>query len=615
MKKFLFSIFLVVVLLMGTYWGAHFYKMKGGEMAKFTKSEADKIQLTCTPHVNISTFLGQEWINYTSKRLHLAECPMGGFTDIDDTITPDIISTYYFVSALRAINQSPYNKAQTVNWLHENENNLFENATESFDKNLVPKFWIVYYGVMTLSMLNSSPKDPAKIVEFILNLRQKNGSFMYQDMDLTPQSVEILHALGYNLSSLKETKKYCLRKFQNLTPPGEYGGLQLMGFLFNFIGYTKCLRILGVNYTKTQEYWSDVQFIDNLSKNVGGIIKSGPPLFIVAKLTQLLREYDLLNGNISREIYSYVISQELPDGGFNLFGKDYGEFQGTYYAVTTIALLGKRPDRKTIEFIHSWESPLGGFAFTSQNSCGSISTYQGVYVAEKTGIPINKTRLRMYLEHALRNRWPYSQDNPAALDAIYLTYRQLNLTIEPNDMEYLKNETVRLMKFYLTHKKKDLLMDTGWRYLIKLGNSIGVKLSPETKSRLINEVLSMRNTNGTFGPPSNNTAVVLYRTENAVLLLHALGYNYTNETTAKFILSMQHDGGWGAPDIFNTRGAVKALAYMGYCPKDVQGLISFVYSLKYKYGGFLYYRGDKGYGSIQATYYAIRILELIGAVN
>ncbi|WP_297504151.1 hypothetical protein [Thermococcus sp.] len=468
---------------------------------------------------------------------------------------------------------------------------------------------------MTLSMLNSSPKNPEKITEFILNLKQKNGSFMYQSMDLTPQSVEILHVLGYNLSSLKSTKEYCLEKFQNLTPLEEYGGLQLMGFLFNFIEDTKCLNIMGVNYTKTQEYRDDASFIDNVSKNVGEIIKSRPPLFIVAKLTQLLREYDLLNGNISREIYNYVISQELPDGGFNLFGKDYGEFQGTYYAVKTIALLGKRPDKKTIEFIHSWESPLGGFAFPSQNSCGSISTYQGVYVAEKTGIPINKTRLGKYLKYALWNRWPYSQDNPTALYAVYLTYKELNLTIDPNDMEYLKNETAKLMELYLAHKRKDLLMDTGWVFLVKLGNSIGVRLGSKTKAELINEIFSLRHANGTFGPLSNNTAVVLYRTENAVLLLHALGYNYTNETTAKFILSMEHDGGWGGPDLYNTRGAVRALAYMGYCPKDVQSLISFVRSLKYKYGGFLYYKGDKGYGSLQATYYALRILELIGAVN
>ncbi|WP_457741343.1 hypothetical protein, partial [Thermococcus sp.] len=66
--------------------------------------------LTCIPKpLNLSAFLGREWINYTSKRLHLAECPGGGFTDIVDTITPDIVSTYYFVAALRAINQTPYN--------------------------------------------------------------------------------------------------------------------------------------------------------------------------------------------------------------------------------------------------------------------------------------------------------------------------------------------------------------------------------------------------------------------------------------------------------------------------------------------------------------------------
>ena len=335
----------------------------------------------------------------------------------------------------------------------------------------------------------------------------------------------------------------------------------------------------------------------------------------MAKLTQVLSEYNLLNNTISGEIYNYIMSQELPDGGFNLFGKNYGEFQGTYYAVKTIALLGKRPDKKTIGFIHSWESPLGGFAFTFQKSCGPILTYMGVYVAKKIGIPLNRTAIAKYLSRALYDRWPYSRDDPSPLYSIYMTYRALNLTLSPVDKDYLRNETARLTELYLRNRTNSLLMDTGWIALLRLGRATGVRIGEDTKKRLIQNVLSLKNPDGTFGPPSNNTVLVLYRTENAVLLLHALGYDYTNETTAKFILSMEHDGGWGYPDLYNTYRAVGALAYMGYCPEDVQSLIGFIHSLKYKYGGFLFYRGEKSYGGLQETYYALRTLELIGAIN
>jgi len=615
MRRLLFSSFLVMILLLGIYWEVSLNGWDNGKESNVIGNEKIKTRLNCLPRpLNISTFLGREWINYTSKRLHLAECPKGGFTEIDDTITPDIVSTYYFVSALKAINQTPHNRLQTIRWLHRNEDNLFENATTDYDANVISKFWIVYYGVMTLAMLNSSPKNQSKIMGFILNMKQKNGSFVYDGMDFTPQSVEILHTLGYNLSNLKETREYCLRKFQNLTPSWEYKGLDLMGFLFKFIDYTRCLKIMGVNYTKTKRYQEDVSFIENLSKNVGKILENKPPLFIVANLAQLLREYGLLNDNTSEELYNYIMSQKLPDGGFNLFGKDYGEFQGTYYAVKTIALLGKRPDKKTVEFIHSWESPLGGFAFTFQKSCGPILTYMGVYVAKKIGMSLNRTQLERYLKYTLRNRWPYSQSNPTALYAVYLTYKELNLTIDPDDMKYLKNETIRLMQWYLTNKRQDLLIDEGWISLLKLGNSIGIKLGAKTKSELIKEILSMKNTNGTFGT-GNGTGEILFQTTNAVMLLHVLGYDYHDKDTVRYLLRTMHNGGWGYPDLYNTYSAVEALVYMNYCPENVQSLINFVRSLKYKYGGFLFYRGEKSYGGLQETYYALRILELIGAIN
>ncbi|WP_460127661.1 prenyltransferase/squalene oxidase repeat-containing protein [Thermococcus prieurii] len=596
---------------MGIYWKTGWSGSNGNNAIE---NSGTTTKLSCLPtRLNLSTFLGESWINYTSRRLHLAECPEGGFTEIDDTITPDIVSTYYFVTALKMINQTPYNRLQTIKWLHENERNLFENTTSDYTADF-PKFWIVYYGVMTLSMLNSSPKNPDRIISFILSMKQRNGSFVYKGMDFTPQPIELLHVLGYNLSSLTKTREYCIEQFENLTVPDGYDGLQFMNFLFNFPYYTKCLKLLGVNYTKLRGYHRDLLFIQNLSRNIKTIISYRPPLFIIAHVAQLLREYHLLNSTVSNEIYNYVISQELPDGGFNLFGKNYGEFQGTYYAVKAIVAVGRKPDRKTIDFIHSWESPLGGFGFPFQKTCGPILTYMAVYVAKKIGMPLNKTKLEGYLENALRNRWPYGQDDPGALYAVYFTYKELNLTIDSNDLNYLKNETIRLIRLYLTHKREDLLMDDGWISLIELGNSIGIKLSPKTKSELIREILSKKNDDGTFGI-ENGTGVIFYQTTNAVMLLYALGYNYNDTDTLQYLLRTMHDGGWGYPDLYNTYRVVEALTHMGHCPENIQSLIGFIHSLKYKYGGFLFYRGADYYGGLQETYYALRILELIGAIN
>jgi|GEM_PF-1096185 len=610
--RLLFSSILIFLLLAGIYWGMTYTPWKNGG-DEISTNALLKDQLTCVSKpLNLSSFLGEQWINYTSKRLKLAECPKGGFTEIVDTITPDLISTYYFVSALKLLNETPSNRVQTVKWLHNNEGTLFANTTSAY--NQIPRFWIVYYGVMTLEMLNSSPEDPGRIVDFILSTEQSNGSFVYEGMDFTPQAVELLHVLGYDLSNLQKTQKYCIGEFKNLTPTGEYSGRSFMDFLSEFPEYIKCLKLLRVNYTEMPEYKRDVLFIQNISKNVEKILEGRPPLFIVAGTTQLLREYGLLNKTISQELYDYVISQELPDGGFNLFGKDYGEFQGTYYAVETIVLTGKWSDDRTLNFIRSWESPLGGFAFTFQKTCGPVLTHMGVYVAEKIGMPLNKTQMKEYLKWALHNRWPYTQDDPTALYAIYLTYRDLNLTMDLSDREYLKNETIRLMNIYLAQKRSALLSDTGWISLIELGNSIGVRLDSTTRSELIRKILSERNKNGTFGV-GNGTGVILFQTTNAVILLHALGYNYNDTTTARYLLDEMHDGGWGGPDLFNTYAAMLAFESMGRCPKDVQGMINFIQSLKYKYGGFLFYRGAEYYGGLQETYYAFRILEIIGAIR
>ena len=582
---------------------------------KNTISEVNTLEtalgLHCTAQtLNLSQFLGQKWINYTIRRLNIAKCPDGGFTEIVDTITPDLHSTYYFVGALRVINEIPFNRVQTIVWLHTQEESLFRNASKTRYG-----FRNLYHGVMALKMLNSTPRDSDKIIDFVLNTKRENGAFVYEGIDVTTQAIEVLSVLGYNVSNLNDTREYVLLKFRNLNLPHNGGGLEALKFVSEFNRYTKTMDLMGIDYTRTPEYQNYSSFIKSMSKDANRLLDENPALFLVADLAEVLRKNNLMTSDISEAIYAYVKSRELPDGGFNLFGGNYGEFQGTYYAVKTLVLAGKRPDNKTIEFIHSWESPLGGFAFTFQRFCGPILTYMGVYIAERIGMDINRTQIKRYLKKALYNRWPYSQDDPEPLYSIYLTYQRLNLTMDQNEKEYLKNETVRLMRLYSTSRLDSILSDTGWISLIKLGKALGVTFSPETKKTLINAIRSKRNSDGTFGAYRNNTQMTLFRTVNAVLLLHELGYNYKDTKTAQYLSSMMHDGGWGGPDLYNTYGVVQALKYMHHCPERSDDIIAFVSSLKYKYGGFRFYRGDTSYGGLQETYYALRILEVLGAIH
>ena len=617
-RRIFWPLFFVLILILTTVSiGLYYYPAReGSNIAPGKTALLHPSTLKCAQKVNLRNWLGESWINYTIKRLHLAQQPDGGFTEIVDTITPTLISTYYFVEALHAVNRTPTNVNQTLVWLHREEASLINSSNLSNDYAYAgqDKFSNLYYLVTTLNTLNSTPRNSDKIIDFVLSTRKKNGAFEYDGVDVTDKAVEMLHALGYNMSGLHDTRDYLLGEFENTTPPKVWDEAGTMKFLLRFNTLTKALGLLQVDYTSLDIYKKDVMFIKvNISKRVDSLLKFNPPLFMVEPLAESLHVTHTMTPSASEEIYKYVVSLKLPDGGFNLFGKDYGEFQGTYYAVKTIVLTDHTPDEDTIRFIENWESPLGGFAFPFQGHGGPVLTYMGVYVAEKIEMPLNRTAIARYLSNALYNRWPYSDDNPGPLYSIYMAYSTLNITLSPLQKDYLRNETARLTELYLRNRTNSLLMDTGWISLLRLDQVTGVRIGRDTKKQLIRKILSQKNPDGTFGPPSNNTMLILYRTENAVLLLYALGYNYTNETTANFILRMEHDGGWGGPDLYNTYRAVSVLAYMGYCPKDVQSLISFIHSLRYRYGGFLLYKGDKGHGSLQDTYYAIRTLELVGA--
>ncbi|WP_157723232.1 prenyltransferase/squalene oxidase repeat-containing protein [Thermococcus barossii] len=462
-----------------------------------------------------------------------------------------------------------------------------------------------------MKMMNLTPQNPDRIISFVLSAQTENGTFIYGEQDVTYLAIKILYYLDYNMSRLQNTAAYYVNKFNSVSLQENTRGI--LQYLLEVNIYSKALTMLNISYTHLDNYQRIITYLQHSHEKVEVEISKNPPIFYVAEALEFLSREGLLTKNLSTIAYKYVLAQKLPDGGFHIWGMNYGEPQGTYHAVRIMVLTNHLPDNDILDFIHSWESPLGGFALPFHTQSEPYATYMALYVADFLGINLDKNHTKSFLKRAVYNRSPYTPDDPVPLYLVYKTYKLIEVEIDKQDAEYIRDEAERILKLYLENRKDVLLSDPGWVYIVRLGKEIGIIIGEQTSQTLVREILSLKNPDGSFGNYSNRTFLVFHNTVQAVILLHELGYDYKDNTTLNYILGLQHEGGWGAPDLYNTLYAVQALTYMGYCPQDIEGLLEFINALKYQYGGFRLYSGDTSYGGLQETYFALKTLELLGA--
>lgn len=603
------TLVLSTLLIFSIVWWASTNSYDAVGIAEINNKSSHNESLKCLPReLNITQFLGERWINYTEKRLYLARRSDGGFTEIVDTITPNIISTYYFLSTLSLINESPSNLNQTKAWLVSVEEEILNRTIK---EGTASSFARLHYWVLSMKMVNLTPSDSDRIISFVLSIKSDNGTFFYGGEDVTYLAIKVLYYLGYNMTLLHSTANYYIHELDRLSlQRDDYNNLQ---YLLEVNIRLKALSMLGISYVNLTSYRQIVTYVRSSYESIKMEISRSPPIFYVSEGIEFLAREGLLTSDLSSIAYEYTLAQKLPDGGYHIWNMNYGEPQGTYHAVRIIVLTGHTPDKDTLQFIHSWESPLGGFALPFYAQGDPYATYMAVYVMNFLGIDSDKDRIKHFLEHAIYDRSPYSPDDPSPLYVIYRTYDLLEIQPSEQDREYIKSEVERMFRLYLENRKNSLLSDPGWIYLIRLGKEVGIVIGEQTKVTLIKEILKMRNPDGSFGNITNVTFTTFQNTVQAVILLHELEYEYDDDSTLQYILEFQHDGGWGAPDLYNTLLAVQALVYLKHCPQDIEGLLELIGSLKYPYGGFRLYSRDISYGGLQETYFALKILELLGA--
>lgn len=551
-----------------------------------------------TEKIDLTEFLGEEWINHTLKRLYLAQTPKGGFFGDDfHLIEPNLDSTYYFISALALINESPYNREKTIEWLHLNENSLFQNVSRYPDE-----LGRIYFGVMSLKLLNEIPFNRNKIIERVLSYRRENGKFVCNGRDCTWMGLKTLIALNHT-----ETEKWALERWYKLTPPSSNDTKKVMEFMFDLYYTIEMLEMIGVDYKKLETYEEKREFLESVSQEVVSSLNPNVPLFYIAYVAGVLNKMGLLNEDFKNKFHDIIKRRKLEDGGYHIFGDVYGEHQGTYFAIMTLVMIGEKPDQDTIDFIHNRESPLGGFIFPQKLRTDPISNYIALYILRRLGGNFNRTKLKQYLDEVV-----YKANDPKTLWAIYESYKLSGIELEVEKREYFKNNTIILLENYL--KNLDTVLDNldglqSFIILIRLGKELNIVLDNKTREDISNRLLSYKNRNGSF---RNHLEFTAY----SVILLNEMGYKYCDQETIEWLQNQQKEGGWGAPDLHNTKLVVEALTSMGAIPRDIDKLLNFLKKLQSPYGEFVISYGPENsyvYGDSYATYLALKILELLSS--
>ena len=545
--------------------------------------------------LNLSDFLEDQWINMTLRRLYLGQTTDGGFLDDPILIQPYIDSTYYFISALSLINESPHNKERTIKWLHLNENNFFQNVSKYPDE-----LGGIYFGVMSLKLLNETPHNRNEIIKRVLSYRQKNGKFTCNGMDCTWMALKTLVALNYTKAG-----NWTLEEWYSLRPPERYNFKQVVEYISSFYHTVETLEMMGIDYKMLKTYEEKKDFIQNISQDLISHLNPRAPLFYVAYVAGVLNKTGLLDSESRDIIYRTLEERKLDDGGYHIFGDNYGEHQGTYFAIMALIMIGEEPDRDTLEFIHNRESPFGGFIFPQKLKTNPIETYKTVYILKTLGGDIDRIKLKDYLDKELSRA-----NDPKTLWSIYDSYKLAGIELDKNKWEYFRNMTVFLLEKYL--KNPDIITNDPvhmehFILLLDLGKKLNVIVENGTRRDIADRLLEYREKDGSF---KHNLEFTAY----SVILLNELGYEYCDQKTIAWLQNQQTEGGWGAPDLYSTELVIEALTSMGAVPRDIDGLLKFLKDIQCPYGEFdMSYGSKNSYvcGDSYATYLALRILEML----
>lgn len=275
----------------------------------------------------------------------------------------------------------------------------------------------------------------------------------------------------------------------------------------------------------------------------------------------------MLKLGYERRAADYVLTCRCKQGGFCFYMLDEPNGSDTYYALSTLRLLGADlNDDETVTYLHQM-----------QKGDGSYESMYSAYFAIKS--------LQLLKE------------NPRYDPRAYITK---NLRI--SHVDHLPPGVISIFKPML--------------YLIEVTSSMNVELDTTFRTGILDFILQFKHDDHGFGYNYST----LIETSQALAILSGLNYPLESLGTSHFLTECE-SAVYGFSNIPNTApsfiehvyAGIRASTLMDYQPRYLNRCIEFILNCQNKNGGFS--RSSRGIATLEYTYHAIHSLSLLSVLN
>ena len=264
---------------------------------------------------------------------------------------------------------------------------------------------------------------------------------------------------------------------------------------------------------------------------------------------------------------SYILKRKCQQGGFCFYRLEEPNGSDTYYALSTLNLLGEMfKDEKTMFFLKNM-----------QKKDGSYSSVQSAYYSIK-GLKLLKQKPKY-------NPWGYIQGN-------IKTYNVANIPVD----------AISIFKplYYLTD----------------LCSELKIEIDEKIKNNIVNFVLHFKNKDNGFGFPRST----LLETSEALSILNNLSYQIDSLKTIYFIKKCENPL-YGFSNMPNTapsfiehiHAGLTACMLIKHKPRYLNACAVFIRRCQNRHGGFS--RASSGILTLENTYHAVHSLTLLSTLK
>ena len=503
----------------------------------------------------------------------------GGFGSIPSGAirTPDLYSTYYSLKSLSELSKLSLidnNKEKTVNWLQSLEPvNLVDN----------------YYIVLSLQILKKQPTKKSRIIAFINNCANQNGSYSGNNQKestsdelvfSTFEAVSVFNALDEPVKNI--TKDWLKQTWDNRNTLNIVAKEQLLN----------CLKMTGSNPE-----------ISNDDKNFAKEALNSPTS--IAEITSALQ----FNSTIDKEYICNKLENIKTNGGFSfVIPAENTDIQGIYYALHIYNLMSINSSKtgEIINYILTKESEKGGFFVDYHTGSLGITTFYAIYILQNLGI----TKLLdtdKYIQNSIIKEKQVNYLYPLILtvqkDKVPVKINQDILTSLINKIELLNiksGEDIRDLFFSL--------------YILDYSDE---KISDELKIKIKKELDALQIENGSFKIENSNIISTYYAVKCYELIKQEIPFK---EKTILWLKQLQSSNGTFQmantdPDIVFNYLVIDLLHDFNIQPLYKDKLRNWLISCKKENGLFQMAPGDtiqKDTDPLLSTFSAYYIMNILG---